>query len=402
MSTSEQGSWHPVLTRAPAWRQRAAGIALGALWLGCAAAAALGQAAAAWAAWGVAGAWGLALGLRASRGRCAAWREAVPDGVLAPEATPAELSAGLLARLDDASRTWTANLSTAQGQLRDATAQLLKGFDDILVQLDSLIGVGADGSAAREGGDQRVQVLAQCDVQLRQLLQNFEGFVRSREEVMGSVRTLTNASASLRTMAEDVSNLARQTNLLSLNAAIEAARAGPSGRGFAVVAGEVRRLSAESGETGRRIGSQVSQFGECMSQAMAQATRTTERDTQVMHASEATINQVVEQVDTTVNQLHERALEQSAHGELVKSQVEQMMVAFQFQDRVHQIMDQLQASIQAAVASLQQALLEGRVPDAAAWQALLGQGYTTAEQRAVARGEPEAKAPEATTATTFF
>ena len=400
MSTSEQGSWHPVLTRAPAWRQRAPGIALGVLWLGCAAAAALGQAAAAWAAWFVAGAWGLALGLRADRR--AARREAAPDGVLAPEATPAELSAGLLARLDDASRTWTANLSTAQGQLRDATAQLLGGFDGILVQLDSLIGVGAGGSAAREGGDQRVKVLAQCEVQLRQLLQNFEGFVHSREEVMGSVRTLTNASASLRTMAEDVSNLARQTNLLSLNAAIEAARAGPSGRGFAVVAGEVRRLSAESGETGRRIGSQVSQFGECMSQAMAQATKTTERDTQVMHASEATINQVVEQVDTTVSQLHERALEQSAHGELVKSQVEQMMVAFQFQDRVHQIMDQLQASIQAAVASLQQALLEGRVPEAAAWQALLGQGYTTAEQRTVARGEPKAKVPEATTATTFF
>ena len=262
---------------------------------------------------------------------------------------------------------------------------MLRGFDDILVQLDALIGVGQGGASASAGLDDRAQVLAQCEVQLRQLLQNFEDFVRSREQVLVSVRTLTDASLSLRTMAEDVSNLARQTNLLSINAAIEAARAGPSGRGFAVVAGEVRRLSGESGDTGRRIGAQVDAFGQCIQQAMAQATQSTESDTRTMHASEATINQVVGQVDAAVNQLHERAAEQTAHGELVKSQVEQLMVAFQFQDRVHQIMDQLQSSIHAAVQSLQQSLRQGRVPEPAAWQALLSAGYTTAEQCAVSR-----------------
>jgi methyl-accepting chemotaxis protein len=276
----------------------------------------------------------------------------------------------------------------------------LKNFDDILAQLDGLIGSAA-GAAASPGGS-RASVLEDCESQLRDLLQAFHGFVRSREEVMSSVRSLTDASSGLRSMAEDVSKLARQTNLLSINAAIEAARAGESGRGFAVVAGEVRRLSAESGDTGRRIGEQVHQFGERMQQALAQATQTTESDHRVILASEATINSVVERVDSTVTELHERAAEQSAHGALVKNEIEQLLVALQFQDRVQQILEQLNTSIQGALGEMQQALRSGKAPDKVAWQAILTAGYTTAEQRIVSSGPRAAAAPQAAVETTFF
>ncbi|MDP2004130.1 MAG: methyl-accepting chemotaxis protein [Rubrivivax sp.] len=333
-------------------------------------------------------------------------RHAAAQGLTAATApapgSPAAFTAELMLRLGDAAGIWTAHLGTAQSQLQDATAQLLQGFDDILRELDSLIGSDGGDPRAAGGADQRTAVLQRCESQLRSLLANFHGFIESREQVMGSVRTLTAASTGLRTMAEDVSKIARQTNLLSINAAIEAARAGPSGRGFAVVAGEVRRLSAESGETGRRIGQQVNAFGDVVTEALTRATRNTETDTQVIHASEATINTVVEQVDAAVAQLHERAVEQSARGELVKAQVEQLMVAFQFQDRVKQIMDQVHDSIHSATAALQQALQTGQAPDADAWRALLSAGYTTAEQRAVGRGQTAPAAAQATTETTFF
>ena len=136
--------------------------------------------------------------------------------------------------------------------------------------------------------------------------------------------------------------------------------------------------------------------------ALQQAQQTTEADTRAMHASEDTINQVVQQVDGAVSQLHDRAAEQTAQGELVKDQVQQLLIAFQFQDRVHQIMDQLRASMTAAVESLSGDLRQGRIPDAQAWQALLGQGYTTAEQRAVSRGQPVPAKPQAAVETTFF
>jgi methyl-accepting chemotaxis protein len=315
-------------------------------------------------------------------------------------ATPA-LAQEFGARLDEAARTWTAHLGTAQGQMRDATEQLLQGFAQILGQLDQITRPeqGGGGGAL----DQRAAVLAHCETQLRGLIENFHAFVHSRDEVMQSVRSLSGASSHLRDMAEDVAKLARQTNLLSLNAAIEAARAGASGRGFAVVAAEVRRLSTESGDTGKRIGDQVNDFSGRMQEALTRASQHTERDAGVIQASEKTINEVVEQVDSAVSQLNERAAELAARGEAVRAQVEQLMVAFQFQDRVHQIMDQVAQSIAQGMARLAAALAAGTPPTADEWTALLSAGYTTDEQRAVGSGgAAPAAAASSSSDTTFF
>lgn len=333
--------------------------------------------------------------------RIKAW---LMGGVAARGSAASAASVELAARLDEAGRIWTAHLGTAQDQLRHATAELLEGFTQILHQLDAVIetGAAAPGAALVANAlDQRAAVLEHCETQLRGLLQNFHGFVQSRDEVMQSVRLLAEESASLGGMAEDVAKIARQTNLLSLNAAIEAARAGPSGRGFAVVATEVRRLSTESGDTGRRIGEHVRDFGKRMRTALSNAAEHTEHDAGVIRASEQTINQVVEQVDTAVSQLNERAAELSARGEAVRAQVEQLMIAFQFQDRVHQIMDQVNSSIASAVARLQQSLAEGTVPGAEEWAALLSAGYTTQEQRCASSGDAPAAAPSSND-TTFF
>ena len=320
--------------------------------------------------------------------------------------TPNSAAEALGARLDEAARTWTTHLGTAQSQMREATEQLLSGFAQILEQLDAIIDPDRSGASGRpvtaSGLDSRAQVLEACESQLRSLIQNFQGFVQSRDEVMQSVRLLAGESASLGGMAEDVAKIARQTNLLSLNAAIEAARAGPSGRGFAVVATEVRRLSTESGDTGKRIGDHVREFGQRMNSALKQASEHTAHDAQVIQASEQTINQVVEQVDTAVSQLNERAAELSARGEAVRAQVEQLMVAFQFQDRVHQIMDQVNSSIASAVARLQQSLLDGQPPDAEEWTALLSAGYTTDEQRFASAPGAQAAATSSSNDTTFF
>lgn len=315
-------------------------------------------------------------------------------------------AAALGARLEEAARTWTTHLGTAQTQMREATEQLLSGFAQILEQLDAIIDPDRGSAAGRpvtaSGVDSRAQVLEACESRLRGLIQNFQGFVQSRDEVMQSVRLLSGESASLGGMAEDVAKIARQTNLLSLNAAIEAARAGPSGRGFAVVATEVRRLSTESGDTGKRIGDHVRVFGQQMSSALKQAADHTAHDAEVIRASELTIHQVVDQVDTAVSQLNERAIELSARGAAVRAQVEQLMVAFQFQDRVHQIMDQVNSSIASAVAQLQQSLIDGRVPDADEWTALLSAGYTTDEQRYASDPGAQTAAGSAGSDTTFF
>ncbi|MBK7532362.1 hypothetical protein [Piscinibacter sp.] len=104
-----------------------------------------------------------------------------------------------------------------------------------------------------------------------------------------------------------------------------------------------------------------------------------------------------------MTQLNERAEQPCARGEAVRSQVEQLMIAFQFQDRVSQILDQVGASIHSATQRLQTAMADGQAPDPGEWQELLSAGCTTAEQRAIASpGTRRPRRAPASAGTTFF
>ncbi|WP_339168306.1 methyl-accepting chemotaxis protein [Paenibacillus sp. FSL R5-0341] len=144
-------------------------------------------------------------------------------------------------------------------------------------------------------------------------------------EVEQTVRELEDSAVRITTMTAYVSEIAKQTTMLSLNASIEAARAGEAGRGFAVVAGEVNKLAEQSAQSVKHIYAAVGEITTSMDKvknSVAQSMQLfgeQEQATSQTRESFSAIRGSVERISTGIRQL----AEDMQHSNEFSTQVQQ-------------------------------------------------------------------------------
>ena len=153
---------------------------------------------------------------------------------------------------------------------RDAEAERVEGIGQAIEEMDNAVSEVARRAAEASGTSAQAGDMAKSGGDI--VTQTIKGMSTIRDAVSSSatsVETLGRRGEQIGEIVAVINEIAEQTNLLALNAAIEAARAGEHGRGFAVVADEVRKLADRTTQATDEIGQSIQAIQQETQEAVA-------------------------------------------------------------------------------------------------------------------------------------
>ncbi|MCX2898852.1 methyl-accepting chemotaxis protein [Pseudomonas mandelii] len=149
--------------------------------------------------------------------------------------------------------------SSAASTMAAAASEMTASIEEITRHAERALNMANQAeNLAKEGG--RV---------IHQVVSDMDGIARSAQQSAQVIRTLDKESEGIFSIIQVIKGIADQTNLLALNAAIEAARAGEQGRGFAVVADEVRSLAGRTSASTQEIAGMVARIQQSTREAVS-------------------------------------------------------------------------------------------------------------------------------------
>jgi len=244
-------------------------------------------------------------------------------------------------------------LGNTQTILSEAISTLINTFTTMAEEVraqQALTLFITDGDAGSEGGSAK---------------QKFEHFVHDTEKAMNEFvdSTVQNSKhamelvekmdainaqvSSILSILNEVEGIAKQTNLLALNAAIEAARAGEAGRGFAVVADEVRNLSENTNKFSKQIRTLVGNVSASLSEAEHYIDKLAANDMTFVMDSKQHVKSMMTDLTELNETIARNAVELNQLNSKVEYNVGVAVSTLQFQDMSSQLIGHAQMRISA-------------------------------------------------------
>lgn len=240
---------------------------------------------------------------------------------------------------EEVTNIWVRQIETGRMHSEGAIIKLADRFGAIVENIEKAVDASDSGHGTKKGAERNVRsVLQEGEGTLQGVVNVLTKSMENRDILLTEVKKLSSYIRDLESMAEAVTSLAFQTNMLALNAAIEAAHAGDRGRGFAVVATQVRTLSQQSSETGKRIRETVKIISGAIEGTTGTAETFASDESARVETVRADIGHVLGDFKQLTGGLEESADTLRESTRSIKRDISEALVQLQFQDRVSQIL----------------------------------------------------------------